>query len=85
MLFFFQEIRKAFEAESKKSGLPPLLLTAGVTASKGIINDAYEVENITKLVNLTCECVALYYSGLNIRLCIVKAVRIMQLICIFAI
>ncbi|XP_045214152.2 chitinase-like protein 3 isoform X3 [Mercenaria mercenaria] len=43
-----QEIRKAFEAESRKSGLPRLLLTTGVSASRNIIEEGYEIDNITK-------------------------------------
>ncbi|KAL4240742.1 hypothetical protein ACF0H5_001531 [Mactra antiquata] len=43
-----QEIRRAFDEDSKKTGLPALLLTAGVSASQRTIEDAYEVDNITK-------------------------------------
>ncbi|XP_052790001.1 oviduct-specific glycoprotein-like isoform X1 [Mya arenaria] len=46
--FLLKEVRMAFDAESKKSGLPPLLLTAGVSASIDVIDTAYEVDNLTR-------------------------------------
>ena len=48
MLFNLQEIQKAFDAESTESGLPKLLLAAGVSAVKSVIDSAYEVEKVSK-------------------------------------
>ncbi|KAJ6659856.1 hypothetical protein lerEdw1_018312 [Lerista edwardsae] len=43
-----QELMAAFNAESKRSGRPRLLLSAAVSASKDTIDAAYEVEAIGK-------------------------------------
>ncbi|XP_060581856.1 chitotriosidase-1-like isoform X3 [Ruditapes philippinarum] len=43
-----KEIRKAFQDDSRKTGLPPLLLTAGVSASREVIEEGYEIDNLTK-------------------------------------
>ena len=44
----FQEVRRAIEEDSKRSQKHPLLLAVGVSASKYIIDSAYEVMNISK-------------------------------------
>jgi len=43
-----QELREAFDGEGRRTRTPPLLLTAGVSASREIIDTAYETNNLTR-------------------------------------
>jgi len=46
-----QEIRTAFESESKATGLPRMLLSAAVPAGKVNIDNGYEVSNVSRAVD----------------------------------
>nr|AAH45331.1 Zgc:55406 protein [Danio rerio]AAI64190.1 Zgc:55406 protein [Danio rerio] len=46
-----KELVAAYEAESKATGNPQLMLTAAVSAGKGTIDDGYEIAEIAKYLN----------------------------------
>ncbi|KAH3871505.1 hypothetical protein DPMN_034708 [Dreissena polymorpha] len=46
-----QDLRLAFDNEGQMTGKPSLMLSAGVSASKEVIDTAYEHNNITKYVD----------------------------------
>lgn len=51
-LFFIQELREAFEAESKSSGKSCLLLTIAMPAGQEYIDQGFDVPKIAKYAQI---------------------------------
>ncbi|KAM9855305.1 acidic mammalian chitinase-like [Aulostomus maculatus] len=47
----YKDLKEAFDAEATSSGQPRLLLTASVSAEKGVIDDSYDVTEIAKYLD----------------------------------